>query len=141
MMRAWLVILVLAVSAGPALSDGPVNWPTGGWHICGDREKRVTCVVDGDTIWWNGIEGRFKKIDTPEIKGRCARERRLAQIATEALVDLLNEGVTNIDVDGEDRYGRKIIEVTTHRGDVGPNLIKGGYAMPYGDRDKQKWCR
>jgi micrococcal nuclease len=34
--------------------------------ICGNG-KRVTCVVDGDTFWWQGEKIRIKDLDAPEI--------------------------------------------------------------------------
>lgn len=33
---------------------------------------RVTCVVDGDTIWLNSVNLRFERYDTPEpYNGIC----------------------------------------------------------------------
>jgi endonuclease YncB( thermonuclease family) len=33
--------------------------------ICGSG-KRITCVVDGDTVWFKGVQDRLDEIDTPE---------------------------------------------------------------------------
>lgn len=32
--------------------------------IC-ETGKRITCVVDGDTVWVDGTKYRFEEIDTP----------------------------------------------------------------------------
>lgn len=43
--------------------------------ICGDG-PRVTCVVDGDTFWHQGVKIRIADIDTPELSPpRCEAER------------------------------------------------------------------
>ena len=61
---------------------------------CGSGE-RITCVVDGDTIWLNGEKIRMQGYDTPEpTTDICGGnyERQLAGQATNRLVQLLNEG-------------------------------------------------
>ncbi|UIJ82366.1 hypothetical protein [Rhizobium leguminosarum] len=41
------------------------------FSICGDSH-RVNCVVDGDTVWFNGQKIRIVDIDTPELSPpRC----------------------------------------------------------------------
>jgi len=54
--------------------------------ICGSG-KRITCVVDGDTVWFEGVKYRFEEIDTPE-KGElaeCVQEGLHAIKATKRL--------------------------------------------------------
>lgn len=52
--------------------------------ICGSG-KRITCVVDGDTIWIDGEKIRLEGFNAPEVSGQCNRERELAQRATREL--------------------------------------------------------
>ena len=48
--------------------------------------SRVTCVVDGDTIWYRGTKIRIADIDTPEVsQPRCPEERALGLAATRRL--------------------------------------------------------
>jgi endonuclease YncB( thermonuclease family) len=57
---------------------------------------RITCVVDGDTIWLNGTKIRIADIDTPEIfHPRCSHEEALGHRATSRLVELLNAGAVS----------------------------------------------
>jgi endonuclease YncB( thermonuclease family) len=59
--------------------------------IC-DSGKRVTCVVDGDTVWFEGVKYRFEEIDTPE-KGdlaECMQEGLQAVEATKRLAEILS---------------------------------------------------
>ena len=75
-MRAFIAIALpsMLVCCSPALAD---------WQLCG-HGKRVTCVVDGDTIWSKGEKIRLMGFDTPERanNAKCKRERILADKAT-----------------------------------------------------------
>lgn len=43
--------------------------------LCG-QGQRVSCVVDGDTIWLRGEKIRVADIDTPEVSSpQCSSER------------------------------------------------------------------
>lgn len=54
---------------------------------------RISCVVDGDTIWVRGEKIRIADIDTPGVgELRCNEEYRLGMRATYRLRDVLNEG-------------------------------------------------
>lgn len=47
--------------------------------LCGERQ-RVSCVVDGDTLWLHGEKIRIADIDTPEVsEARCDSEYQLGQ--------------------------------------------------------------
>lgn len=61
-------------------------------EIC-TRSSRHTCVVDGDTIWFGGINYRLEGYDTPEeFSNVCGgfTEIDLARAATLRLLDLLD---------------------------------------------------
>lgn len=74
------------------------------FKMCG--RDRITCVVDGDTIWLNGVNLRLESYDTPEpyndICGGQA-EVALAKRASARLMELLNAGPFTVDAGGEDR--------------------------------------
>ena len=50
------------------------------------RGPRDHCVHDGDTVWLDGEKIRIADIDTPELNGECASERKLALRARNRLV-------------------------------------------------------
>ena len=105
---------------------------------------RITCVVDGDTIWLEGDKIRIADIDTPEIsQPRCAREERLGQQATERLIVLLNaapfELRPNPDGRDEDRYGRKLRVLARGGESIGGMLVAEGLAHEWGG-GKRSWC-
>ncbi len=111
------------------------------WRQCRPYERRITCVVDGDTLWYQGTKIRLLGIDAPEVEGRCAAERNLAQAATAELTRLLNTGLIWIAYDGQDRYGRHLARLWVREGEVGPAMIAAGLAVPFGRRAPSPWCR
>ncbi|WP_203228097.1 thermonuclease family protein [Roseovarius dicentrarchi] len=111
------------------------------WRECRPYERRITCVVDGDTLWYLGTKIRMLGIDAPEVEGWCKNERRLAQAATLELTRLLNTGLIRIAYDGQDRYGRHLARLWVRQGEVGPAMIAAGLAVPFGRRGPSPWCR
>ena len=113
------------------------------WPLCGD-DRRVTCVVDGDTFWLNREKIRIVDLDAPERgqRARCRKERRAAERSTRTLQRLLRGGDVRIVRTGTDRYGRMLARVRTFSGDVSKQMIAAGAVRPYGwRRDRRRWCR
>lgn len=100
------------------------------------------CVVDGDTIWLDGVKIRIADIDAPETHDyRCASEKELGDRATRRLHDLLDSGTIRlqpIDRD-EDVYGRKLRIVLVNGRSVGDRLVSEGLARYYG-HGRRPWC-
>lgn len=100
------------------------------------------CVVDGDTIWYQGNNIRIADIDTPETHpSGCAREAELGEAATNKLHSLLNTGafsVAGIDRD-TDRYGRQLRILTRGGESIGGMLVDEGLARWY-EGGRQPWC-
>ncbi|RUX04297.1 thermonuclease family protein [Mesorhizobium sp. M2A.F.Ca.ET.037.01.1.1] len=109
--------------------------------ICGDG-PRVTCVVDGDTFWHQGVKIRIANIDTPELSPpRCEAERVKGEAAKRRLRELLNAGKFSL-VAGwrdEDRHGRKLRTVTRNGHSIGETLIAEGLARRW-DGGRRNWC-
>lgn len=124
----------LVSSAGPDAETGNFGFcHTGGGY---------NCVVDGDTIWYEGTKIRIADIDTPETHPPgCAREARLGEAATNKLHGLLNAGafsVESIDRD-TDRYGRQLRILTRGGESIGGMLVDEGLARWYGG-GRRPWC-
>jgi micrococcal nuclease len=100
------------------------------------------CVVDGDTLYYQGTKIRIADIDTPETHpSRCAEEARLGDAATQRLHTLVNAGpfsLQSIDRD-EDIYGRKLRLVTRGGRSLGQDLVDKGLARWYGG-GRKSWC-
>lgn len=110
------------------------------FQMCG--RDRYTCVVDGDTIWLDGVNLRLESYDTPEpyndICGGQA-EVALAKRASARLLQLLNSNEFSVDSSGEDRYGRTLATVRVGGRDIGDILISEGLARRWPDGD-EFWC-
>lgn len=115
---------------------------SGRFEKCG--RIRSTCVVDGDTLWLNGVKIRIADIDTPEIsKPQCQAEYELGMRATHRLIELLNEGEFNVatttEWGDEDRYGRKLRLIVRNGQSVGDRLVREGFAHRW-EGHKVPWC-
>jgi endonuclease YncB( thermonuclease family) len=110
------------------------------FRMCG--RDRVTCVVDGDTIWLQGVNLRLESYDTPEphtnICGGAA-EVALAHRASARLLQLLNGNSFTVDTHGADRYGRTLATIRVGGTDVGDILIAEGLARKW-PNGHEFWC-
>jgi len=108
--------------------------------MCG--RDRQTCVVDGDTVWLDGVNLRLQSYDTPEpyddICGGTA-EVALAKRASARLLQLLNTNAFVVQNSGEDRYGRTLATIRIGNQDVGDILIDEGLARRWPDGE-EFWC-
>lgn len=111
----------------------------------------VTSIYDGDTFRvnindWPTIVGqrvpiRIKGIDTPELRGKCPREKKLATKAKQHTVELLR-GAKRIELQNIDRgkYFRILADVSVDGRDLGESLVKNGLAVKYDGGTKSDWC-
>lgn len=105
---------------------------------------RTTCVVDGDTIWYQGTKIRVADINAPEVsKPGCAREAMLGDRATERLTDLLNAGnfalVRPAGAPDRDTYGRSLRELHRNGESLGAVLVDEGLAEEWNGA-RIDWC-
>lgn len=82
--------------------------------------RRVTCVVDMDTVWIEREKIRLLEINAPEMDGRSPRESQIARRTRDRQVELLGERRVTIRRESVDRYGRALARL----GDVG-EVLKG----------------
>lgn len=109
--------------------------------VCGTIRK--TCVVDGDTIWLEGVKIRIADIDTPEISSpQCDAEYERGIRARDRLVMLLNEGGFQLRPIGnrdEDQYGRKLRVIMRTGRSLGDQLVSENLARTWTGR-RESWC-
>jgi endonuclease YncB( thermonuclease family) len=102
-----------------------------------------SCIVDGDTLWLNGVNVRLKDFDTPEShRNICGSfvEIDLAYVATNRLQELLNGNVWTIETFGIDGTGeRRLATIKINGEDVGDILIREGLARRWPD-GPEFWC-
>ena len=139
MISRILAAVILITTAIGAVSSTAQEWNVR-FQMCG--RERVTCVVDGDTIWLQGVNLRLESFDTPEpyndICGGPA-EVALAHRASARLLQLLSSGPFTVDTGGEDRYGRVLATIRIGGRDVGDILIEEGLARRW-PNGREFWC-
>lgn len=145
---AFLLILLAAFSlpgATPAGSAGLAD------SLAGPLVAEVLDVIDGDTlavrvrVWLDQdivTRVRLLGVDTPELRGKCAREREMAGNAKQALVRLLGQkNIRLFDVRHDKYAGRVLARAVTAEGvDVSKFLIEKGMARPYAGQARAGWC-
>ena len=107
---------------------------------------------DGDTIRFNlpgyppiagkDIRVRVNGIDTPEIKGKCKKEKYEAQQARDMVADIL-KGAEKITLRNMKRgkYFRIAADVIIDGENLADVLIEAGMAIKYdGGKKTHKWC-
>jgi endonuclease YncB( thermonuclease family) len=109
---------------------------------CAGQSKSF-CVVDGDTIRFEGEKIRIADIDTPEVfSPKCASEAELGREATRRMQALLNDGpvsLVRIGSRDQDRYGRKLRIVQRDGQSLGDILVAEGLARRW-DGARRSWC-
>ena len=107
---------------------------------------------DGDTITFNlpglhpiigeKISIRVNGIDTPEIKGKCEKEKYEGKQAQQMVADILNdaEQITLKNME-RGKYFRIAADVIFDGESLADMLIEAGMAIRYGGGKKtHKWC-
>lgn len=156
-LAAFSAVLLLPYGGGGPVAEGAAAFTDAISRAAApapDRERasfglcsgpvRVTCVVDGDTIWYRGTKIRIADLDTPEVsKPGCANEATMGRKATQRLQTLLNAGPftlePNPDGRSEDRYGRSLMLVTRGGESLGAVLVDEGLAERWGG-PRKAWC-
>lgn len=138
-MRRYLVLILLLFPACalPALVHGLYN-------------VTVTAVVDGDTFKAQvhifpaltlTTSVRVRGVDTPELKGKCADEKKLAMEAKTFTAGLLEKGgvmITNVE---QDAYpGRIVADVLVRGESLADKLIIAGLGVPMSKKREKNWC-
>jgi len=113
--------------------------------ICTGRNRKarkVTCLVDGDTGWENGVKWRLYSIDTPELGNpACSNERSKAIAARDRLRSLMGSGYRLEWLGSSGSYGRKLVRIKLADGRyAGKALLQEGLAQPW-PNSGNIWCQ
>lgn len=105
--------------------------------------REVTCLVDGDTGWEQGVKWRMLDIDAPETSGaECSAEKSTGDRATARLRELMASGYRLQRPGRKDRTSdrRDLVHVVLADGrDAGQVLMAEGLAQPWLNRGN-RWC-
>lgn len=137
--RHAIAVAVLLLASLGALPTSSQEWSVQ-FGMCG--RDRHTCVVDGDTIWLQGVNLRLESYDTPEpYTDICGgqTEVELAKSASARLLELLNGNPFTVETHGNDRYDRTLATIRIGGTDVGDILISEGLARKW-PNGREFWC-
>jgi micrococcal nuclease len=119
------------------------DFPRNGRFALWGRWNQQACVIDGDTIRYNGMTIRLEDIDAPEThEPRCPFELTPGEKATNRLIELINAGAFEVVYWGgrdEDRYGRKLRVIERDGCSLGDALVAEGLARRW-DGARRSWC-
>jgi endonuclease YncB( thermonuclease family) len=128
---AIIIACALFAVTAPAMA---IEWP-----VCsgGNRAARhVTCVVDGDTWWRNGVKYRLACVDAVEIDDLRGIEAR------DELRQLLGRSDTHIrDLGIKGRFRRSLAIIDVGDTTAGRILTSKGLAERKDYRNTRDWCR
>lgn len=79
---------------------------------------------------------RFDGFDTPELRGGCARSKKLARQARAVTENYMRGNVRLKFVEAPEKFGRLVVRAP----ELQARLIKQGLAKPATDKKRQAWC-
>ena len=136
----FLFVAVLILVSSSALAEmtvpGPIN-------------ARVVSIYDGDTLTvdaepWPRIlirtSVRIDGVDTPEIRGKCEKERELAIAAREFVRARIGEKVQLTNVRLGKFAGRVIADIHVGEERLADLLVAEGLGRPYDGGSRESWC-
>lgn len=150
------IMLVLPLAAFTAVflwGGGPPGWAasaplptlqdpeTARFGQCWGR-RGTNCVIDGDSLIYQGRQIRIADINAPEIgRPQCAEERARGERAEDRLQELMGEGPFSLKpVDrARDRYGRELFVITREGQSLGSVLVREGLAHEW-HGSTRGWC-
>lgn len=119
-------------------------------EVAGPLRAAVLRVIDGDSLEirarvWLGmdvtVQVRVRGMDAPELRGRCAAEKKLARRARSHLAALAGETVF-LSAVTKDKYGGRVTaDVMSERGeDIAGAMIAAGLGRVYAGGRRAGWC-
>ena len=114
--------------------------------------EKIISVYDGDTfradikglpdIIGKNIAIRILGIDTPEIKGKCKKEKIIAIKAREfTRKSLFNAKTITLKNLKRDKYFRLLADVYYDDTDLANALLVNNLAVKYSGKKKSSWCK
>ena len=140
----WAVVIALGLRL-KVPTQKPVSWDGRRFHAvverCHDGDTcRVALPGLPDVFATMGV--RLRGIDAAELRGaQCPLEKCLALDARDALIKMVVGRNATLDSCAPYKYFRLLCDVSVDGEDVGAQLLRGGYAVPYNGRGpKHAWC-
>lgn len=140
MKAAALILSGLLLAAAPAMA-APREY--GPYHV------QVVRVIDGDTLELDilltdhltqRVRLRLRDVDTPELRGGQACEKKAAKAASQFVRSWVREATLTVTLFGRDRYGRELGSLHKEGTTLGDALLAAGHARKYTRGKQPEWC-
>ena len=133
------LLLALILFPIPAFA---ADFPNVTYHRCYDGDTCTFAIPGVHPLFGENISVRIAGIDTPEIKGKCQKEKALAMQARNLARRMLGQARRIDFLDAErGKYFRIVARVVADGKDIGRTLIARGLAVGYDGGKKVKgWC-
>ena len=118
------------------------DFPNVAYHRCYDGDTCTFTIPGVHPLFGEKISVRIAGIDTPEIRGKCQKEKALAMQARNLVTRMLGQA-RRIDLLDAQRgkYFRIVARVAADGRDIGASLINRGLAVEYdGGKKVKDWC-
>ncbi len=112
------------------------------FHNCYDGDTCNVTIAGVLPVFGRRIGIRLRGIDTPELRGKCDKEKLLALAARDRTRQLIF-GAQNVRIDDISRgkYFRLVARIIADGRDVSQVLLEEGHAVVYDGGTKSKdWC-
>jgi micrococcal nuclease len=112
-------------------------------HDCYDGDTCTVTLSDPflPPVLAERIPVRLAGIDTPELRGECAEEIRLARLARNLLQSRLAQAVrVDLVAPERDKYFRLRGDLIADGTSLAEALLRGGLARLYNGGPRQPWC-
>lgn len=146
--KFWAAVIITVILFFVQYFGGEAQQPRQIDPNAGEFENvEVLSIYDGDTFKINlnckeevlceNISVRVRGIDCPEMKGKTAKEKRLAKKAKTFTEDFLSTAPVNLKNCGRDKYFRLLCDVQVNEEDLAEALLKAGLAYSYDGGTKE----
>ena len=118
------------------------NFPPVIYHTCYDGDTCMVSIPGSHPLFGDHIPVRLAGIDTPEMKGKCDREKAMARQARDLIRDILTHAQQiELRRAHRDKYFRVCARIIADGQDLSELLLLKGMAVPYDGGTKMKnWC-
>lgn len=134
------LILIMLLPIAVHAKTFPVEYPIE-WHRCYDGDTCTISLGGLPDVFGKKIGLRVWGIDTPEIRGKCAKEKRLAKKAQRFVWKRVKNGKATIHNIGRGKYFRIVGRVKVGDKWLDDLLFDAGLGVRYYGKKKTKdWC-
>lgn len=140
--KFWLTIILGVIAFFMQQQGKPLSQDENTPTPASFEDVSVASIYDGDTfkinlncslaVYCEKVPVRVLGVDTPEIKGKTEREKKLAQEAKAFTKDFLAQGPISLSNCTRDKYFRLLCDVTNGQGkNLAQELIKAKLGYSY----------